>query len=205
MEKLSPIDSVEARGFTRFYASKEGSIEKSYKFISPKITSGTIVKAQNKYPLVVGNQRIEAYSKVALVFLKNTYESLEEVSKIPEVQLMKRLPPHPNILKMYEVLFDIPSSKVAVVFENMSADLYTMNNDRPDNETLLESKAQSYIFQLLLAIKHMHDNGILHGNITSRNVLISKGLKLLPLPVNKLENADVTNYSAPEMVVDKNT
>lgn len=203
MEKLSAMDSIEARGFTRFYSSKEGSIEKSYKFISPKLTSGCILKAQTNYPLVVGSQRIETNSKVSLVFLKNTYDSLDEVSKIAEVQLMKRLPPHPNILKMYEVIYDAPSKKVAVVFENTAPDLYTTNCDRPDNETLLESRAQTYIFHLLLAIKHMHDNGIVHGNITSRNVLVSKGLKLLPLSSQKLENAELSNYSAPEMIVNK--
>lgn len=127
MEKLGAMDSIEAKGFARFYSSKEGSIDKAYKFISPKLTSGSIVKAQTNFPLVVGNQRIESNSKVSLVFLKNTFETLEEVSKIPEVQLMKRLPPHPNILKMYEVIFDAPSKKVAVVFENTAPDVYTTN------------------------------------------------------------------------------
>jgi renal tumor antigen len=81
--------------------------------------------------------------------LKNNYNSFEEVSKIVEVQMMKRLPPHPNILKMYEVLYDLPSGKVAVVFEDMESDLHTLNSDRPDNETITESKARSYIFQIL--------------------------------------------------------
>lgn len=58
MEKLTSIDSIDARGFTRFYASKEGSIEKAYNFITPKLTSGSIIKAKNKYPITVGTQRI---------------------------------------------------------------------------------------------------------------------------------------------------
>lgn len=49
----------------------------------------------------------------------------------------------------------------------------------------------------------MHDNGIVHGNITSRNVFVSKGLKLLPISTPKLEFAEMSNYSAPEMVTNK--
>jgi hypothetical protein len=58
MEKLNNIENIDARGFTRFYASKEGSIEQAYKFITTKITSGSIIKAKNRFPITVGTQRI---------------------------------------------------------------------------------------------------------------------------------------------------
>lgn len=138
------------------------------------------------------------------MFLKKTYESMEDVYKINEIQNLKRLPNHPNILRLIELVYDKASGKVALVFENMESDLHTLNTDRPDNETILESTAQNYVYQLLKGIKHLHSYGMIHGNITSRNVFTSKELiKILPLQINKPEYSKITSYSAPELIISK--
>jgi serine/threonine protein kinase len=48
----------------------------------------------------------------------------------------------------------------------------------------------------------MHSNGVTHGSINSRNVLVSKdSVKILPLPSPTLEHIKINNCSAPELVL----
>lgn len=39
---------------------------------------------------------------------------------------MRRLSPHPNIIRLEEVLFDQPTGRLAMVFELMDANLYDL-------------------------------------------------------------------------------
>lgn len=42
--------------------------------------------------------------QVAIKVMKHTFDSLEQVNALREVQALRRLSPHPNIVKLYEVL-----------------------------------------------------------------------------------------------------
>jgi renal tumor antigen len=48
------------------------------------------------------------------------------VSNLREIQALKRLTPHPNIIDLEEVLYDEPSGRLAMVFELMEQNLYDM-------------------------------------------------------------------------------
>jgi renal tumor antigen len=48
------------------------------------------------------------------------------VSNLREIQALKRLTPHPNIINLEEVLYDEPSGRLAMVFELMEQNLYDM-------------------------------------------------------------------------------
>lgn len=111
---------------------------------------------------------------------------------------------------MIELLYDAPTGRAVIVFEYMEWDLHVLNTDRPDNETLNESTAQNYFFQILKGIKHMHNWGIFHSNITPKNILVSKDtIKIWdfnsckdifsgqPYP----DDIKTVSYSAPEMVM----
>jgi renal tumor antigen len=41
-----------------------------------------------------------------------------------EIQALRRLSPHPQIIKLYEVLFDEPTGRLALVFELMEQNMY---------------------------------------------------------------------------------
>ena len=137
-----------------------------YKLITPLLTKSTVRKAKN----------IETNTKVALKFLKQTYDSIEEVSRIKEIQALKKLPPHPNIIKMIELLYDAPSGRVVLVLEHMDSDLHILNSDRTENDYIRENNAQNYIYQILKGIKHLHNNGLFHSNISTKNILVSKDI-----------------------------
>lgn len=72
--------------------------------------------------------------------MKSSYTSTDEVAKLREIQVedcsprfdyflrvltfavtqaIKKLSPHPSIVKLHEVLFDPPSGRLALVFESV--------------------------------------------------------------------------------------
>lgn len=48
--------------------------------------------------------------------MKKQYDTLEKVKKLTEIQALKILSPHENIIKLIEVLYDEPTGKLALVF-----------------------------------------------------------------------------------------
>lgn len=53
---------------------------------------------------VLRAQSIKNGKYVAIKCMKHTFESLDQVNSLREIQALKRLSPHPNIVKLYEVL-----------------------------------------------------------------------------------------------------
>jgi hypothetical protein len=49
-----------------------------------------------------------------------------QVNNLREIQAIKRLTPHPHIVKMDEVLFDPPTGRLALVFELLEGNLYEL-------------------------------------------------------------------------------
>jgi renal tumor antigen len=50
----------------------------------------------------------------------------QQVNGLREIQAIKRLSPHRNIIVLEEVLFDPPSGRLALVFELMEGNLYEL-------------------------------------------------------------------------------
>ena len=42
--------------------------------------------------------------QVAIKCMKNHFDSVEQVNRLREIQALRRLSPHPNIIKLYEIL-----------------------------------------------------------------------------------------------------
>jgi renal tumor antigen len=80
------------------------------------------------------------------------------------------LSPHPQIIKLYEVLYDEPTGRLALVFELMDMNLYDAIKGR--RQYLPEARVKYYMYQLIKAIDHMHRNGIFHRDIKPENILL---------------------------------
>ena len=93
------------------------------------------------------------------------------MNNLREIQALRRLSPHPGIIKLCEVLYDQPTGRLALVFELMDMNMYELMKN--SHSYLSETRIKSYIFQLLKAIEHMHSRGIFHRDIKPENVLIS--------------------------------
>ena len=75
-------------------------------------------------------QNIKTGTFYAIKCMKSSYKSTNEVNNLREIQAIKRLSPHPNIVKLEEVLFDPPTGRLALVFELLEGNLYELMKDR---------------------------------------------------------------------------
>ena len=88
------------------------------------------------------------------------------MNNLREIQALRRLSPHPNIITLEEVLYDQPTGRLALVFELMDQNLYELIRGR--RHYLRADLIRSYVYQLLKALEHMHRKGIFHRDIKAR-------------------------------------
>ena len=135
-----------------------------YKLLK-KLGEGTfseVFKAQN---LVNGNF-------VAIKCLKNTFNSIDQVNSLREIQALKKLKGHKNIIKLYEVIFEESTGKASLVMELFDMNLYEAIKDR--KTYLKDGIIQWYTYQLLKSIEITHKNGIFHRDLKPENILLKE-------------------------------
>mmetsp|Transcript_4312 Transcript_4312/g.6634 ORF Transcript_4312/g.6634 Transcript_4312/m.6634 type:complete len:571 (-) Transcript_4312:7-1719(-) len=134
-------------------------------------------KGEGTFSEVLKAQCIKNGKYVAIKCMKNHFSSLEQVNNLREIQALRRLSPHPNIIKLIEVLYDQPTGRLALVFELMEMNIYEQIRGR--RTYLAEQRVKHLMYQLMKSMDHMHRNGIFHRDIKPENVLIAEeGLKL---------------------------
>ena len=94
-----------------------------------------------------------------------------QVNNLREIQALRRLSPHPNVIRLIEVLYDQPTGRLALVFELMEMNIYELIRGR--RHYLSESRVRNFMYQLIKAMDHMHRNGIFHRDIKPENILIA--------------------------------
>eukprot|EP01017_Pseudomicrothorax_dubius_P040015 TRINITY_DN6212_c0_g1_i4.p1 TRINITY_DN6212_c0_g1~~TRINITY_DN6212_c0_g1_i4.p1 ORF type:complete len:172 (-),score=30.06 TRINITY_DN6212_c0_g1_i4:38-553(-) len=127
-------------------------------------------EGEGTFSEVIKAQSIKTSKYVAIKCMKNHFDSLEQVNNLREIQALRKLSPHPHIIKLLEVLFDEPTGRLALVFELMDMNVY--DSIRGRKTYLSEQKVKWYMYQLLKAIDHMHKNGIFHRDIKPENILL---------------------------------
>ncbi|XP_059815335.1 MAPK/MAK/MRK overlapping kinase-like isoform X4 [Hypanus sabinus] len=106
--------------------------------------------------------------------MKQYFESLEEVNNLREIQAMRRLSLHPNILQLHDVAFDKKYGSLALICELMDMNIYELIQGR--RHPLPESKIKNYMYQLCKSLDYMHRNGIFHRDVKPENILIKQNL-----------------------------
>ncbi|XP_015433639.1 PREDICTED: serine/threonine-protein kinase SCH9 [Dufourea novaeangliae] len=130
---------------------------------------------------------------------------LEEISMLHKLQA-------PCVVKMFD--YEIKYPMVYVVMEMGDTDfsrlLKTMSQERHIPLTMI----LYYWTEMLTAVKHIHDNGVIHSDLKPANFLLVKGrLKLIDFGIASSMNADMTsvvkdcpigtlNYISPEALMD---
>ena len=134
-------------------------------------------KGEGTFSEVLKAQDIKTGKLVAIKCMKNHFDSVEQVNRLREIQALRRLSPHPNIIKLHEVLYDRSTGRLALVFELMEMNIYEMIRHR--KQYLPEDKILHLMYQLVKGIDHMHKNGIFHRDIKPENILVlNDALKL---------------------------
>eukprot|EP01063_Lacrimia_lanifica_P039131 TRINITY_DN851_c0_g2_i7.p1 TRINITY_DN851_c0_g2~~TRINITY_DN851_c0_g2_i7.p1 ORF type:complete len:429 (+),score=137.89 TRINITY_DN851_c0_g2_i7:50-1336(+) len=128
-------------------------------------------KGEGTFSAVLKAQCTSTGKIVAVKCMKNRFDSVEQVNRLREIQALRRLSPHHNIVKLIEVLYDRSTGRLALVFELMEMDLYDLIKGR--RQFLPEDRVLHTMYQLTRAIEHMHRNGIFHRDVKPENVLIS--------------------------------
>mmetsp|Transcript_14253 Transcript_14253/g.10308 ORF Transcript_14253/g.10308 Transcript_14253/m.10308 type:complete len:140 (+) Transcript_14253:18-437(+) len=127
-------------------------------------------KGEGAFSEVLKAQSIRTGKYVAIKCMKSHFYNIDQVNNLREIQALKRLTPHPNIVNLIEVLYDEPTGRLALVFELMDMNMYEAIKGR--RHYLPELRVKFYIYQVLKAIDHMHRNGIFHRDIKPENILI---------------------------------
>ncbi|XP_023392895.1 MAPK/MAK/MRK overlapping kinase isoform X6 [Pteropus vampyrus] len=135
-----------------------------YKAIG-KIGEGTFSEVMKMQSLRDGNY-------YACKQMKQHFESVEQVNSLREIQALRRLNPHPNILTLHEVVFDRKSGSLALICELMDMNIYELIRGR--RHPLSEKKIMCYMYQLCRSLDHMHRNGIFHRDVKPENILIKQ-------------------------------
>lgn len=127
-------------------------------------------KGEGTFSEVLKAQSVKNGQYVAIKCMKNHFQSIDQVNNLREIQALKRLNPHSNIVRLHEVLFDKATGRLALVFELMDMNIYELIRGR--KMYLSERRIRLYMYQLLKAMAHMHQNGIFHRDIKPENILI---------------------------------
>nr|XP_005903994.1 PREDICTED: MAPK/MAK/MRK overlapping kinase [Bos mutus] len=139
-------------------------LEADYKAIG-KIGEGTFSEVMKIQNLRDGNH-------YACKQMKQRFESIEQVNNLREIQALRRLNPHPNILTLHQVVFDRKSGSLALICELMDMNIYELIRGR--RHPLSEKKVRHYMYQLCKSLDHMHRNGIFHRDVKPENILVKR-------------------------------
>ncbi|GBG27147.1 Protein kinase [Hondaea fermentalgiana] len=128
-------------------------------------------KGEGTFSEVIRAKCLTNNREVAIKVMRNKFESLEQVNSLREIQALRRLSPDAGIIKLYEVLFDDASGRLALVFELMQMNLYELIRGRKN--FLPEAQIKSILYQVLRAVDRMHRNSIFHRDLKPENILVT--------------------------------
>ncbi|CAN8268700.1 unnamed protein product [Cochlearia groenlandica] len=156
----------------------------------------------------IANDDDDELVAIKIIEKKKTIESGMEPRILREIEAMRRLRHHPNILKIHEVM--ATKSKIYIVMDlAQGGELFTKLLRRGK---LPEPTARRYFQQLASALRFSHLNGVAHRDVKPQNLLLDKfgnlkvsdfGLSALPehLQNGLLHTACGTPaYTAPEVI-----
>jgi len=137
---------------------------KKYKLVSKK--------GEGTFSEVVMAENIEDGKHYAIKCMKNSFKNVQQVNNLREIQALRKLAPHPNVVNLEEVLYDEPTGRLAMVFELMDANLYDLISGRRDH--LDPELVRNIGYEMFTALKYMHGKSIFHRDIKPENILIDK-------------------------------
>ena len=122
-----------------------------------------------------------------------------------EVQLLAQLN-HPNVIRCEGWFWDEKKQALFIVLEYCDCgDLCKFIEKRKSRSRYFEERYIWYLFhQMCLAVRHLHENGIVHRDLKSLNIMLTKGnkqIKLADLGVSRQVSEDTimlnTFYGTP--------
>lgn len=144
---------------------------------------GTVCLADWKSPLPSGTMlspmqhpttRPEYIGKrlVAIKKMKKPFPSWQECMKLKELKSLLTIPPHPNIIPLYDAFLMPTTKELHFVFECMEGNLYQLTKSRK-GRPLAAGLVASIYEQIVLGLDHIHQHGYFHRDMKPENLLIT--------------------------------
>ncbi|KAG5733324.1 Sporulation protein kinase pit1 [Termitomyces sp. T112] len=110
---------------------------------------------------------------VAVKRMKKRWEGgWDECQKLKELESLRAIPFHPNIIPLYD-FFLLPTSKeLYFVFESMEGNLYHLIKTRK-GRPLAGGLVASIFLQIVSGLNHIHNSGYFHRDMKPENVLVT--------------------------------
>lgn len=88
-----------------------------------------------------------------------------------EVRIMERIPPHRNVLRLYSFA-SLPEAAIVVMQLATGGDTLKLMQERA-LRPLPEADARRLFRQLLAALQHLHNHGLVHRDVKCENLLLT--------------------------------
>lgn len=110
---------------------------------------------------------------VAVKRMKKKWEGgWEECRRLKELESLHAIPPHPNVIPLYDS-FLLPSTKeLYFVFESMEGNLYQLIKSRK-GRPLAGGLVSSIYAQVVKGLHHIHQSGFFHRDMKPENLLVT--------------------------------
>ncbi|XP_044762114.1 tyrosine kinase receptor Cad96Ca [Coccinella septempunctata] len=125
----------------------------------------------------------EKVSVVAVKTLKENANEKERSDLASELQVMKMLEPHPNVIRLLGCCTDkepillimeyVSRGKLQSYLRNSRAERY-YNNMHGQSKSLTSRDLTSFLYQVAKGMDYLSANGIIHRDLAARNVLITE-------------------------------
>ncbi|WFD43943.1 non-specific serine/threonine protein kinase [Malassezia psittaci] len=133
------------------------------------LPSGAIVPAmQHSFTRPeYANKRLVAIKK-----MKKPFVHWEDCIQLNELRSLLLVPPHDNIIPLYDVFLSNQSHELHMVFECMEGNLYQLVRARK-GRPLAQGLVASITKQILEGLHHIHSNNFFHRDMKPENLLIT--------------------------------
>jgi len=110
-------------------------------------------------------------------------------NRLKEVEIMLRLQPHPNIVNTYDIFENL--RHIYLIIEYMEGgELFDII---ADNGHLSERNAAQVLKEIIVAVRYLHSNGIVHCDIKPENILCTTKTWPLNIKLCDFGLANITN------------
>lgn len=144
----------------------------------------------------------------AMKIMKKRYASVEEVDSNDEIRYMRELGSHPNILQIYDVIFEPKLGRLSIVVDLMEYNLLQLL----ESPHFCPDDVLYYSYQLINGISYLHSAGFVHRDIKPENILINLRTRELRIgdfgslveePCSYIPGEYITTrwYRAPELLL----
>ncbi|XP_069695708.1 tyrosine kinase receptor Cad96Ca isoform X2 [Periplaneta americana] len=125
----------------------------------------------------------EGTTVVAVKTLKENASDKERSDLVQELQVMKMLEPHPNVVRLlgcctekepfFVIMEYVPHGKLQSFLRNSRAERYYGNLHGPSN-SLTSRDLTSFVYQVARGMDFLSSKGIIHRDLAARNILVGE-------------------------------